>query len=158
MCTMVPGRGRLERGSGGARLVFILGWLPVSAPQHRVWWSFQGASSACPPSSYLSWTHSSLWPVVPGGVLLVSGLRSVLGVCPVLLDTGVVVVSGLLISGIFFFFKIYLFYTYEYTTIALFRHTRRGHQTPLQMAVSHHWGFWELNSEPLEEQLVLLNG
>jgi hypothetical protein len=33
---------------------------------------------------------------------------------------------------------IYLFYTYEYTNIALFRHTRRGHQTPLQMVVSHH--------------------
>jgi hypothetical protein len=34
------------------------------------------------------------------------------------------------------FFKIYLF-IYEYT-IALFRHTRRGHQIPLQMVVSHH--------------------
>jgi hypothetical protein len=32
---------------------------------------------------------------------------------------------------------IYLFYVYEYT-IALFRHTRGGHQTPLQMVVSHH--------------------
>jgi hypothetical protein len=32
---------------------------------------------------------------------------------------------------------IYLFYVYEYT-IALFRHTRRGHQIPLQMVVSHH--------------------
>jgi hypothetical protein len=38
---------------------------------------------------------------------------------------------------IFLFLKIYLFYVYEYT-IALFRHTRRGHQIPLQMAVSHH--------------------
>ena len=36
-----------------------------------------------------------------------------------------------------FFFKIYLFYVYEYI-IALFRHTRRGHQIPLQMFVSHH--------------------
>ena len=38
------------------------------------------------------------------------------------------------------FFKkrvIYLFYVYEYT-IALFKHTRRGHQIPLQMVVSHH--------------------
>ena len=35
-----------------------------------------------------------------------------------------------------FFFKIYLFYLYEYT-IAV-RHTRRGHQIPLQMVVSHH--------------------
>jgi hypothetical protein len=32
---------------------------------------------------------------------------------------------------------IYLFYVYEYT-IALFRHTRRGYQTPLEMVVSHH--------------------
>jgi hypothetical protein len=32
---------------------------------------------------------------------------------------------------------IYLFYAYEYT-IVLFRHTRRGHQIPLQMVVSHH--------------------
>jgi hypothetical protein len=29
------------------------------------------------------------------------------------------------------------FFMYEYT-IALFRHTKRGHQIPLQMAVSHH--------------------
>jgi hypothetical protein len=26
---------------------------------------------------------------------------------------------------------------YEYT-VAVFRHTRRGHRTPLQMVVSHH--------------------
>jgi hypothetical protein len=32
---------------------------------------------------------------------------------------------------------IYSFYVYEYT-IALFRHTRRGYQIPLQMIVSHH--------------------
>jgi len=38
---------------------------------------------------------------------------------------------------LFCFFKIYLFYVYEYT-VAVFRHTRRGHQIPLQMAVSHH--------------------
>jgi len=35
------------------------------------------------------------------------------------------------------FFKIYLFYLYEYT-VAVFKHTRRGHQIPLQMVVSHH--------------------
>jgi hypothetical protein len=34
----------------------------------------------------------------------------------------------------FFFFSLYL---YEYT-VADFRHTRRGHQIPLQMVVSHH--------------------
>jgi hypothetical protein len=38
-----------------------------------------------------------------------------------------------------FFLKIYLFYVYEYT-IAVFRHTRRGHWIPLQMVVSHHVG------------------
>ena len=30
---------------------------------------------------------------------------------------------------------IYLFYVYEYT-VAVFRHTRRGHQIPFQMVVS----------------------
>jgi hypothetical protein len=35
------------------------------------------------------------------------------------------------------FFKIYLFYVYEYP-VAAFRHTRRGHRIPLQMVVSHH--------------------
>jgi hypothetical protein len=33
--------------------------------------------------------------------------------------------------------KIYLYYLYEHIT-AVFRHTRRGHQIPLQMVVSHH--------------------
>jgi hypothetical protein len=40
----------------------------------------------------------------------------------------------------FFFFLhffIHLFYLYEYT-VAVFRHTRRGHQILLQMVVSHH--------------------
>ena len=35
----------------------------------------------------------------------------------------------------FLFLKIYLFYVF---TIALFRHPRRGHQTPLEMVESHH--------------------
>ena len=35
------------------------------------------------------------------------------------------------------FLKIYLFYVCEYT-VAVFRHTRRGHQISLQMTVSHH--------------------
>jgi hypothetical protein len=47
------------------------------------------------------------------------------------------------------------FYVYEYT-VAVFRHTRRGHQIPLQMAVSHHRSRWELNLGPLEEHSVLL--
>jgi len=37
----------------------------------------------------------------------------------------------------FFFLKNYLFYLYEYTVVIL-RHTRRRHQIPLQMVVSHH--------------------
>jgi len=35
------------------------------------------------------------------------------------------------------FFKIYLFSIYEYT-VGVFKHTRRGHQIPLQMDVNHH--------------------
>jgi hypothetical protein len=47
--------------------------------------------------------------------------------------------SERLYAMLFFFFKIYLFYIYEYTvTAAVSRHTRRGHQIPLQMVVSHH--------------------
>ena len=37
----------------------------------------------------------------------------------------------------FSFFMIYLFHLFEYT-VAVFRHSRRGHWIPLQMAVSHH--------------------
>ena len=36
-----------------------------------------------------------------------------------------------------FFLKMYLFIRYKYT-VAVFRHTRRGCQIPLQMVVSHH--------------------
>jgi hypothetical protein len=43
----------------------------------------------------------------------------------------------LLLLFIYLFLKIDLFYVYEYT-IAVFRHTRRGHQILLQMVVSHH--------------------
>jgi hypothetical protein len=40
-------------------------------------------------------------------------------------------------AELFFFFKsVYLFYEYEYH-VAVFRHTRRGHQISLQMVVSH---------------------
>jgi hypothetical protein len=45
----------------------------------------------------------------------------------------------------------YLFNVYEYT-VAVFRHTRRGHQISLQSPC----GCWGLNSGPLEEQLELL--
>jgi hypothetical protein len=40
-------------------------------------------------------------------------------------------------SPLFFFFFKDLFYLYEHT-VAVFRHTRKGHQIPLQMVVSHH--------------------
>ena len=40
-------------------------------------------------------------------------------------------------AQLFFFLKIYLFIVCEYT-VAVFRHTRRGHRIPLQMVVSHH--------------------
>ena len=36
-----------------------------------------------------------------------------------------------------FLFFVFVFYVYEYT-VAVFRHTRRGHQILLQMVVSHH--------------------
>jgi len=36
-----------------------------------------------------------------------------------------------------FFLKIYIFIIYKYT-VAIFRHTRRGHQISLEMVVSHH--------------------
>jgi len=41
------------------------------------------------------------------------------------------------IKWFYFFLRIYLFIIYKYT-VAVFRHTRRGHQIPLQMVVSHH--------------------
>jgi hypothetical protein len=46
-----------------------------------------------------------------------------------------------LLCEILVFLNIYLFIhsfnVYEYT-VAVFRHGRRGHQIPLQMAVNHH--------------------
>jgi hypothetical protein len=46
------------------------------------------------------------------------------------------------ILGFVFFFNFFidlfiLFYLHEYT-VAVFSHTRRGHQIPLQIVVSHH--------------------
>jgi hypothetical protein len=43
----------------------------------------------------------------------------------------------LLLLLLFFFFLGLFIYIYNYT-LAFFRHTRRGHQIPLQMVVSHH--------------------
>jgi hypothetical protein len=42
-----------------------------------------------------------------------------------------------LLLFLFSFLKIYLFYKCEYTEV-VFRHTRRGHQIPLKMVVSHY--------------------
>ena len=47
-----------------------------------------------------------------------------------------------------------LFYLYEYT-VAIFKHTRRGHHIPFQVVVSHHVGV-EPRTSALEEQSVLL--
>jgi hypothetical protein len=58
-------------------------------------------------------------------------------------------------TTLLFFLKIYLFIIYKYT-VAVFRHTRRGHQISLQMVVSHHVVAGILNSGPSEEQSVLL--
>ena len=46
-------------------------------------------------------------------------------------------------------------YLDEYT-VAVFRHTRRGHQTPFIDGCELPCGCWELNSGPVEEQSVLL--
>jgi hypothetical protein len=58
----------------------------------------------------------------------------------------------------FFFFKIYLFIC-KYT-VAVFKHSRRGSQISLRMAVSHHVvaGNWtpDLRKSSLEEQLSAL--
>jgi hypothetical protein len=46
-------------------------------------------------------------------------------------------VSFFLSLSLSFFLFLRFIYEYEYT-IAFFRHTRKGHQISLQMAVSHH--------------------
>ena len=53
-----------------------------------------------------------------------------------------------------FFFKIYLLIICKYT-VAVFRHTRRGHEISLHDCKPP-CGCWDLNSGPPEEQLVLL--
>jgi hypothetical protein len=50
-------------------------------------------------------------------------------------------------------FNLYLFF-YEYT-VAVPRHTRKGHWNPITDGYDLPCGCWELNSEPLEEQSVL---
>jgi hypothetical protein len=53
------------------------------------------------------------------------------------------------------FFKIYLFIICKYT-VAVFRHTGRGHQIPITDGCEPPCGCWDLNSGPLEEQSVFL--
>jgi hypothetical protein len=43
-----------------------------------------------------------------------------------------------LIVDFFFYIKIYIFTIISKYTVAIFRHTRRGHQISLRMVVSHH--------------------
>jgi hypothetical protein len=47
------------------------------------------------------------------------------------------IVSHLVGAGIFFLYKIYLSIICKYT-VAVLRHSRRGHQISLRMVVSHH--------------------
>jgi hypothetical protein len=55
------------------------------------------------------------------------------------------------LSFFLFFFKIYLFIICEYT-VAVFRHSRRGHQISLRDGCEPPCGCWDLNSGPSEEQ------
>jgi hypothetical protein len=50
----------------------------------------------------------------------------------------------------------YLFYVYEYTTIALFRQHQKRASDPITDGCEPPCGCWELNPGPLEEQSVLL--
>jgi hypothetical protein len=50
---------------------------------------------------------------------------------------------------------IYLFHVCEFT-LAVFRHTRRGHRVPITDDREPLCGCWELNSGPQEKQPVLL--
>ena len=89
--------------------------------------------------------YLDIWSLVGDSVFLCHGFECMqvfLSVC-VSLHRGQAQRStssaDLNLSTLFF----YLFYLYEYT-VMVFRHTRRGHQIPLQMVVSHHVvaGIW----------------
>jgi hypothetical protein len=54
-----------------------------------------------------------------------------------------------------FFLRFILFIICKYT-VAVFRHTRRGHQISLMGGCEPPCGCWDLNSGPLEEHWVLL--
>lgn len=82
-----------------------------------------------------------------------------LNVCFLMLHDGTLKVFfplGFLFAvGLWKVFFLSPFYVCEYT-VTVFRYTRRGHEFPLEMVVSHHVGCWQLNSGTLEEQSVLL--
>ena len=62
--------------------------------------------------------------------------------------------EGMVVCFLCFFLSfIYLFYVSE-NTVAVFRHTRRGH--PITDGYEPPCGCWKLNSRPLEEKTVLL--
>jgi hypothetical protein len=89
--------------------------------QHSFLVSVAGCSVV---STHHAWTHTwGLWTLFP-----------TLG-----RGTHCVAYNGIdlfIMSQIFFFLR-FIYFMYEYT-VAVFRHTRRGHQIPLQMVVSHH--------------------
>jgi len=72
----------------------------------------------------LSQVRGSLWSEGCGQA---GGVRAVEGAPDV----------GFVCLFVCLFLKIYLLIIYKYT-VAVFRHTRKGHQIPLQMVVSHH--------------------
>ena len=55
-----------------------------------------------------------------------------------------------------FFFKIYLFYAYEYNYNCLQTHQKRMMSDPIADGCESPCGCWELNSGLLEEQTMLL--
>jgi hypothetical protein len=59
--------------------------------------------------------------------------------------------KGILSYELHFFLKIYLFIICKYT-VAVFRHTRRGHQISVTGGCEPPCGRWDLNFGPLEEQ------
>jgi len=58
---------------------------------------------------------------------------------PYFMKIGVIFVWGLLVtlSSFFFFKDLFIYFVYKYT-VAIFRHSRRGHRILSQMVVSHH--------------------
>jgi hypothetical protein len=59
------------------------------------------------------------------------------------------------VGFVFLFLNIYLFIICKHT-VAVFRHSRRGHQIVVMDGCEPPCGCWDLNLGPLEEQSVLL--